>query len=144
MIKIYIDAIKKWRRWDGRARRKEYWLYQLCNILVGSLAYAVSLTLRALEVNTLAIFSFIATYAYLFLQIIPTIAISVRRLHDSGRSGGLYFVSWIPYIGSVWFFVLMLLPGTKGRNKFGPDPRDAQFSQEFATSYGDYPDFRGE
>lgn len=141
MIKAYVNGIKKWKRWDGRTGRRDYWLYELCNALVVIAAYTLSSVLSFLGLTTLAIFSRIATYAYSFLAIIPTIAITIRRLHDTNRGGGYYFIGFIPYIGNIWFLVLMLLPGTVGRNKFGPDPRDIQFSQEEATSYGDYPDF---
>lgn len=143
MIKSYVDGLKKWKRWDGRTRRRDYWLYQLCNSLVLGAAFTLSIILSELGMTTLAVFSWIATIGYSVLEFIPTLAITVRRLHDTNRGGGMLLVNLIPYVGEIWFFVLMVLPGTVGRNKFGPDPKDVQFSQDDATSYGEYPDFRG-
>jgi len=165
MIKAYIDGLKKWKRWDGRTRRRDYWLYSACNYLVLAIAYSLSILLSTFGFTTLAIFSWIATVAYSVLQFMPTLAITIRRLHDTGRGFFHLLIQFLPAVISgilsvigiggilnsiissaceIIFFVWMVLPGTKGRNKFGPDPKDVQFSQDDATNYGDYPDFRGE
>jgi hypothetical protein len=49
----------------------------------------------------------------------------VRRLHDSGRSGGWFFIAFVPFIGGLWLLILTLLGGTPGENRFGPDPKAA-------------------
>lgn len=143
MIKAYIDGIKNWRIWYGRTRRRDYWLYVLCNLLVVFILYTLATVFTLLGFKTLSILTFVATYAYAVLQIIPTIAIDIRRLHDTGRSGGFYFIQLIPYVGGVWFFVLTLLPGTKGGNYFGPDPRDTFVPQDSTATYSEYADFSG-
>ena len=165
MIKAYIDGIKKWKRWDGRTRRRDYWLYSTCNVLVLAIAIPLTSLLSTLGFTTLAILSWVATVGYAVLQLIPTLAITIRRLHDTGRGFFHLLIQYLPAVVSVIlsaigigglfnsiissaceiiFFVWMVLPGTVGRNKFGPDPKDTQFSQEDATSYGEYPNFRGE
>ena len=144
MFEAYVKGIKNWKRWDGRTRRRDYWLYSICNYLIALAAVSLAMLMSFLELTTLSVFAWIAAVGYCFLQAVPTIAITIRRLHDTNRGGLYYFISCIPYIGSIWFFVLMVLKGTPGRNKFGPDPKDEFFGQENATSYGDYPNFRGE
>ncbi len=143
MFKAYIDAVKNWRNWYGRTRRRDYWLYQLCNVIIFIGLYALATLLAMLKINTPSILFFVAAYAYCVLQIIPSIAIEIRRLHDTGRGGGWYFIRLVPYAGSIWAFVLTLLPGTNGGNYFGPDPRDTFIPQDTNATYSDYTDFSG-
>lgn len=66
----------------------------------------------------------IAVWAVAFLAtIVPSIAITVRRLHDTGRSGLWYFLSFVPFIGPIWLLVLMLLGSQFYDNKYGPYSR---------------------
>ena len=60
---------------------------------------------------------------YIVATFIPSIAVTVRRLQDTGKSGWYYLVTFIPYIGSIWLFILTVLEGDNGSNKFGPDPK---------------------
>lgn len=62
-------------------------------------------------------------WVYAFVVAIPSIAVVVRRLHDTGRSGGYYFISFIPLIGSIWLLALMCQEGDYGDNAYGPDPK---------------------
>lgn len=57
--------------------------------------------------------------------IIPSIAVAVRRLHDIGKSGAWFFISLIPYIGTIWLLVLLCLEGEEGENQYGADPKSA-------------------
>jgi len=61
------------------------------------------------------------TAGYIVLIWLPATASIVRRLHDTNRSGGWYFIQLVPLIGAIWLLVLLLLPGTHGSNRFGPD-----------------------
>lgn len=63
--------------------------------------------------------------ATILFFILPNITVTVRRLHDSDRSGWWYFIWVVPVIGGIWLFVLTLLDGTTGDNRFGADPRNA-------------------
>ena len=54
---------------------------------------------------------------------IPYLAVMIRRLHDQGKSGWWYFISWVPFIGGIWLLVLMCLDGTPGDNDYGPNPK---------------------
>ena len=103
-------CLKKYFVFQGRASRSEYWWFQL----IVSPSYFISTFLE----NEIS---------YLFLGItlftlIPAISAGVRRLHDTNRSGFFYLISLIPIIGS-FILVFFLIPeGTKGKNRFGPDP----------------------
>ena len=59
---------------------------------------------------------------FLFVMVIPTLSISVRRLHDTGHGGGWIFISLIPLAGQIWYLILMLQPSEEGDNRFGPQP----------------------
>ena len=57
-------------------------------------------------------------------SIIPSIAVQVRRFHDQDKSGWFVLLAFVPYAGGIIVFIFMLLEGTRGPNRFGPDPRD--------------------
>lgn len=151
MLKAYIDAIKKWNRWDGRTCRRDYWLFTIMNTIITYALAGVMLAFYYLELDTLFFISTALLIIYAILIAIPSISILIRRLHDTNRSGGFYFIQLIPYVGEIWLFVLTLLPGTVGYNNYGPDPnnndldpRDEFIPQSDALSFGEYPDFRGD
>lgn len=59
---------------------------------------------------------------YQLFIILPSLAVSVRRMHDIGKGGGWILINLVPAIGSIWFFVLTLIGGQYGPNRFGPQP----------------------
>lgn len=69
---------------------------------------------------------------YSVLIFIPNLALAVRRLHDQDKSGWWILIGFIPLIGAIWLFVLYLLDGTPGPNRFGPDPKAPPTSQIFS------------
>ncbi len=109
----------RYATFDGRARRLEYWTFCLLNVLLGFAAGNVdawlSPTRHLSEIGTVSLI-------YALLMIIPSISVTVRRLHDTDHSGWCYLLGFIPVIGWFWLFVLMLLPGTRGPNDYGDDP----------------------
>ena len=56
---------------------------------------------------------------------VPLIALTVRRLHDVGKSGWMFFIVLIPLIGAIWLLVLMLTESNPGENKYGPNPEES-------------------
>jgi uncharacterized membrane protein YhaH (DUF805 family) len=66
---------------------------------------------------------FLLLCLYSLAVFIPNLAVSVRRLHDSDRSGWWILIAFVPFIGGIWLLVLYLLSGTPGPNRFGPDPK---------------------
>jgi hypothetical protein len=74
---------------------------------------------------------------YILVVAIPSIAVSVRRLHDTGSSGWLVLVGLVPVVGQVWFLVKMLQDGTQGENRFGRDPKESTTGDLVSTEYTD-------
>jgi uncharacterized membrane protein YhaH (DUF805 family) len=118
----YLEVLKKYAVFDGRARRKEYWFFYLFYII-----FAIVLIIIDGMTGTLNEETGIGVLSSIFLlaMIIPGLAVAVRRLHDTDRSGWWIFISLIPLIGGIWFLVLMVLDGTSGQNQYGPDPKGA-------------------
>ncbi|MEQ9488248.1 MAG: DUF805 domain-containing protein [Alphaproteobacteria bacterium] len=109
----------RYAAFDGRARRLEYWTFCLLSVLLGFAAGGVDGWISPARYPTdIGMVSLI----YLLLMIIPSISVTVRRLHDTDHSGWCYLLGFIPVIGWLWLFVLMLLPGTHGPNDYGDDP----------------------
>ena len=117
LFDYFVKCLKHYADFNGRARRKECWGYVLflCLFYIG--AFIVAFIIDAiLEMPIFTILINISTLAF----IIPSIAVTVRRLHDTGRSGGWYFISFVPFIGGIWLLVLTLLDGEPRANMYGP------------------------
>ena len=78
------------------------------------------------------IFLIVVGLIYLGVFLIPGIAVQVRRFHDQDKTGWLILLGFIPYVGSIVLLVFMCLEGTKGSNRFGPDPKDPYAEDVFA------------
>ena len=110
MFKAWV----KYTVFDGRAGRREYWLFVLLNVLV-CLAGAI---VDAVLFHRLHLAETAATLAFL----VPSLAVAFRRLHDIDRSGWWFLLVLIPVIGWIVLVVWHLTPGTQGPNRFGPHP----------------------
>jgi uncharacterized membrane protein YhaH (DUF805 family) len=121
MIKWYKKVVfDNYANFNGRARRSEYWYFALMNIII--------LIVAAVLDNLLGTTFGILPYGYLYLVValavfIPGLAVSVRRLHDVGKSGWFYFIVLIPLVGAVWLLVLFFTEGNQGENQYGSDPK---------------------
>jgi uncharacterized membrane protein YhaH (DUF805 family) len=116
----YIQVLKKYAVFSGRARRKEYWMFVLFNIIFLIVAVILDNILgTAIEDVGYGLFYIVYSLAVL----IPAIAVGVRRLHDTDRSGWWLLISLIPIIGGIWLIVLLATAGTAGENNYGADPK---------------------
>ena len=114
---IYIDVLKKYAVFSGRAGRKEYWWFVLINIVI----YCIVLFLLKKAVgNALLGGLMLLPSLYLLAIILPSWAVSVRRLHDSNHSGWWVLISLVPLIGQIVFFIFLVMPSDVGDNRFGP------------------------
>jgi uncharacterized membrane protein YhaH (DUF805 family) len=116
----YLAALKKYATFEGRARRKEFWFFALFNFL--------AIVLLALIDAVLGTFSEEAGIGLLsgiygLAIIIPSIAVTVRRLHDTDRSGWWFLLSFVPLIGGLVLLVFEVLDSTPGANRYGPNPK---------------------
>jgi len=112
----YLKVLKQYADFSGRARRKEYWMFTLFNVIF---LYGLLLTGAALDSTVLMILGGI----YLFGVLIPSLAVGVRRMHDIGKSGWYILVNFIPLIGGIWFFILNITDSEAGPNKWGENPK---------------------
>lgn len=120
-MEYFLHGLRNYAVFSGRARRKEYWMFVLFQIIFG-------------VVMTVADNLFGTTWGdagdegilyslYSLALFIPGLAVSVRRLHDVGKSGWFTFIILIPLVGIIWLLVLDCTEGTQSENEYGPDPK---------------------
>ncbi|APG28665.1 hypothetical protein A7E78_12980 [Syntrophotalea acetylenivorans] len=128
----YLDVLKKYFVFQGRARRKEYWMFTLFNMLVYIALMIIEGILGMGGEGGLGLLSTLYTLAVL----LPALGVSVRRLHDTGRSGWWLLIGLVPLIGGIVLFIFMVLDSQPASNQYGPNPKegDTQVSLESATS----------
>ncbi|WP_448757939.1 DUF805 domain-containing protein [Aggregatibacter sp.] len=118
----YLHVLKNYATFSGRARRKEYWIFFLISALISIVLTLLDILLGTYSVEYEAgLFSGL----YSLLILIPSIAVVVRRLHDTDRSGWWILISLIPLIGVIVLFVFMCLDSQPGTNRFGANPKEA-------------------
>ncbi|MFJ8793211.1 DUF805 domain-containing protein [Streptomyces sp. NPDC102462] len=114
----YIEVLKKYAVFGGRARRKEYWMFALVNVVIAIVLAIVDAILGN------QILSLIYTLAIL----LPGLGVSVRRLHDTGRTGWWLLIGIIPVVGFIVLLVFTVSEGTRGQNAYGADPKEGGYS----------------
>jgi uncharacterized membrane protein YhaH (DUF805 family) len=112
----YMQALKKYAVFAGRARRKEFWMFFLVYALI---------VVVLLIVESILGLPGILSGIYSLALLIPSIAVTVRRLHDTGRTGWWWWLGFVPVIGIIVLLVFMALEGEPGQNRYGPDPKAA-------------------
>lgn len=116
----YLEALRKYATFEGRARRKEYWFFILFNVLAVVVLGIIDVVLGTSSKETgLGLLSGL----YLLAVLLPALAVTVRRLHDTDRSGWWILIEFIPLIGGLVLLVFTLLDSTPGSNRFGPSPK---------------------
>jgi uncharacterized membrane protein YhaH (DUF805 family) len=122
----YLEVLKKYAVFEGRAGRKEYWFFILFNILISmALGYVDWLTGNINPETGLGILSGI----YALGVMIPGMAVSVRRLHDTDRSGWWLLITFVPVIGAIVFLYFMVLDSNPETNEYGPFERRYNFKK---------------
>jgi len=120
----YFAVVGKYATFAGRARRKEYWMFALVNFVIcAALAIAGMVMLGKSQNSALAMDAVLGVY--LLLILLPSLAVTVRRLHDTGRSGWWFWIQLVPFVGPIVLFVFTVLDGTPGTNAYGPSPKGA-------------------
>lgn len=118
----FLKALKQYADFSTRARRKEYWMFVLFNILATVVAMILDNLLGLTMSPEIPYGPFYGLVALALL--VPGLAVGVRRLHDAGKSGWMYLIILIPLIGAIWLLVLLLKDGVPGTNKWGPNPKE--------------------
>ncbi|MGY8886456.1 MAG: DUF805 domain-containing protein [Flavobacteriales bacterium] len=115
----YLKVLQQYADFNGRARRKEYWMFVLFNLSFSTIALYLD---NFLEI-TIDDYAYGPLYGlYVLVLLIPGLAVLVRRLHDIGKSGWMLLVAFIPFIGPFWVLILLVTEGNAGENQYGQDP----------------------
>ena len=120
-MNYFIDCLtKKYACFSGRARRQEYWLFFLFNIIAAIIVGVIAGVL--VRVTNVTAFAFLGTI-YNLAVLIPGFAVFVRRMHDIGKSGWWWLIGFIPLIGIIVLIVFCCLDSQPGDNQYGPNPK---------------------
>ncbi|SNS46807.1 Uncharacterized membrane protein YhaH, DUF805 family [Sphingomonas laterariae] len=139
--------LKRYAQFSGRSRRKEYWMFVLLVFIIYVIAMFLDsmlgfgTTSRYADLSdTSAAVGFnsqggILTAIAMLALFLPSLAVGVRRLHDTDRSGWWILIGLVPIIGTIVLLVFYCTDGTKGPNRFGPDPKGdtpAELAEKFS------------
>ena len=119
-MNYYVDVLKKYAVFDGRARRKEYWYFFLFNIIITIVLVIIDGSTGTL--NPEAGIGLLGGI-YALAVLLPAIAVAVRRLHDTDRSGWWLLISLIPLIGAIVLIVFLATDSNPGNNQYGVNPK---------------------
>lgn len=118
----YLEVLKKYAVFTGRARRKEYWYFVLFNIIISVILSAIDGMMGSYNAETgMGLLGSI----YILAILLPAIGVSIRRLHDTGRSGWWLLIGFVPLIGAIVLIVVMLKNSKPGQNQYGANPKEA-------------------
>lgn len=109
----YLHVLSNYAVFGGRARRSEYWYFALFYFIIAVVLYFIGAMIKTALLYDL----------YVLATIIPSIAVTVRRLHDTGRSGWWWLILLVPVIGWIVMLVFCLQEGQHGANQYGADPK---------------------
>ncbi|WP_088042794.1 DUF805 domain-containing protein [Bacillus sp. EAC] len=110
----YLKALKNYVGFSGRARRQEYWMFFLFNFII---TIVLSILESFLGLNG------VLTIIYGLFTLLPSLAVGVRRLHDSGKTGWWILIGLIPFIGTIILIIFFCLDSEEYDNQYGPNPK---------------------
>ena len=134
-MELMFQPIRKYADFSGRARRKEFWLFALLVLLIEIVFMALLSAVGGQDLlmgypasanvpmNGAVMAVALAHFAVMLALLVPSLAVTFRRLHDTNRKGWWILISFIPLIGALVLFVFYLLDGTPGPNRVGPAPK---------------------
>jgi uncharacterized membrane protein YhaH (DUF805 family) len=111
-----LVVLERYAKFDGRAGRAEFWWFFLANLIV-YIAFAILLQISGIF--------WVLEVLYALALLVPSIAVAIRRLHDTDKTGWLVLLVLIPFIGGIILLVLCAMEGTKGPNQYGAAPEPA-------------------
>jgi uncharacterized membrane protein YhaH (DUF805 family) len=110
----YVEVLKKYAVFNGRARNKEYWMFTLFSVIASIILTIVGTIIGFKSLDLI----------YVLLTLLPTLGVTIRRLHDTDRRGWWIFLGLIPLVGFIIMLVFLASAGTPGQNKYGPNPKE--------------------
>jgi uncharacterized membrane protein YhaH (DUF805 family) len=115
----YTDVIKRYVDFSGRARRKEFWMFQLFNAVIYLVLLAIDNAINTDNAHSSGLLSGLYSLAVL----LPSLGVAVRRMHDTNRSGWWVLIWLVPCVGWIIAIVFWATEGVAGDNQYGPDPK---------------------
>ena len=109
-----LVVLQRFAKFDGRASRSEYWWFFLANIIIATVLFLLS--------GVASVF-FLLYVIYTLAMLIPTIAVGIRRLHDTNKTGWLLLVGLVPFVGGIILIVFFAIAGDEGPNQYGEVPQ---------------------
>ncbi|WP_369857703.1 DUF805 domain-containing protein [Candidatus Thalassolituus haligoni] len=122
-----ITAFKRSLDFQGRSGRKEYWLFYLFTLVIYVVLAVLAAATEAMLVGVLLGFYGVAI-------IVPSLAVSIRRMHDCNRSGWWVLINLVPLVGVFIYLYFAVSKGTEGENRFGADPLQPGQSQDIVMA----------
>ena len=124
----YLKVMRQYADFSGRARRMEYWVFAVINVVIAVVLFGVIALLIVTGGKSGFAIPWILTCSlfglYMVAIIIPSLAVAVRRLHDTGRSGWWYFIQFVPFVGQIIFLIFLFSASQPGPNAWGPNPKE--------------------
>ncbi len=140
-----LMPLRRYADFSGRSRRKEYWMFALLNLIIYVVLYSIMLAAMAPSISDAAMQAQagmdpiepsagmmagigivgMILLVYALAVFIPSLAVTIRRFHDQDKSGWFILLGLIPFVGGIILLVFMCLEGTRGDNRYGPDPKMA-------------------
>lgn len=121
-MNYFLDALGKYAVFSGRARRSEYWYFVLFSCLIGLALFAAGLYVGKLTGGPPTLGEYLLDF-YSLVIFIPSLAVSVRRLHDIGMNGWWVLLNLVP-LGGIVLFVMFCQDSQAGPNVYGPNPKE--------------------
>jgi uncharacterized membrane protein YhaH (DUF805 family) len=114
----YLVVLKKYTVIEGRARRREFWMFMLANLIIGFVLGIFT------AIPVLGLLFGLVSSLFGLAVMVPNFTVGVRRLHDRDKSGWFLLIMLIPLVGGIILLVVCAMEGTHGSNKYGADPRE--------------------
>ncbi len=135
-MELMFAPLKRYFDFQGRSRRAEYWLFYLLTIIVTMVLYvpllAVGMDFETGEPNAIGGLVMLVLGLVWLGLFVPSLAVLIRRLHDTNRSGWWVLISFLPLVGGLVLFIFTVLNGTAGPNRFGADPKAESSAEVFS------------
>lgn len=136
-MRSYFDGLLRYFEFSGRSTRAQYWLFSLFSALLAVVAVFADSYLSGIPIQA-QVWGPLSVFVGLFTAI-PGVTVTVRRLHDIGRSGWWYFITMVPIVGIIVLLVWMCWPSDDYSNDYGPHPRDGQPAPRQRPTYSTIP-----
>ena len=121
----YLECLKKYAVFSGRAQRMEYWMFVLFYVI-----FAIALGIVESIIGLGGEGGGLLSGLFVLGMLIPSLAVTVRRLHDTDHSAWWLLIGLVPLIGSIILFIFMVQDSQEGENRYGPNPKGAAAGQQ--------------